>query len=344
MKTLAKAGVALLLPWIVLELGLRIAGYHAPDNRSRTLLFPRFPAFYEPDRDLAWKLRPNVAWQARDFVEPFTTDGEGHRSTPQPGESVDAPRVDFIGDSSTFGYGSLDASTFPAVLARLAAEAGAPVRVRNLGVPGYNAQSARLIAESVDEPADVTLVMVGFNDHFPANRSAAEDLWIRRAAYACFASRVCALLFDHLAEPRAAKQTPPTEYRPAVSPDEYREQLGETVRALRERGSEPILLVYPSILSDEKTRAAVASYWKHPRALVDANVEAHPRYQQITREVAAAEDVRLVDLAEIFEAAGNESLHIDWVHPNDAGYRLIAQSILPELQAALAEKAAPSRD
>lgn len=327
MRTLAKLVVAFFLPWIVLELILRLIGYHAPDNRSRVLLFPDFPAFYQPDRELAWKLRPDLRWTGREMVQPFTTNGSGHRSTLAPARP---PVVDTIGDSSTFGYGSLDENTYPSVLGRIL---GQPVR--NLGVPGYTSQSARLLAESVENPAPVTIVMTGFNDHFPAYRSAEEELWIRRASYACFASRVCALMFDSLAQPRSETRPPLVDFRPSVSPNEYRENLVTTVRTLRARGSEPILLVYPPILSDDATRAAVASYWDHPRPLVDATIDAHPIYQDITREVGRAEEVAVVDLVPLFEERGNESLHIDWVHPNDEGYRLMAESLVGPTREAL---------
>jgi lysophospholipase L1-like esterase len=285
-----------------------------------------------------------VNWQALDMVEPFSTNGAGNRTTPGAAEGS-APLVDCLGDSTTFGYGARDADTFPAVLAQELTKArGAPATVRNRGVPGYTSHSARLLAEQGDGPvAPVTVILVGFNDHFPAERSSIEELWLRRAAHACFASRVCSLLFDHLARPRAEKRGPLTEYKPSVSVEEFRSNLAATVRELRERGSEPILLVYPPILSDEKTRAGVASFWKHPRALVDANIDSHPLYQAATREVALAEGVRMVDLAPIFAERGNEALHLDWVHPNPAGYRLIAESVAPPVLASLARTHRPER-
>lgn len=330
MRTLAKLVAAFLLPWVALELVLRLVGYHAPDNRDRVLLFPSFPAFYQPDRELGWTLRPNLHWTERDMVEPFHTNASGHRTT-SVGE--DTPAVDCIGDSSTFGYGSKDGATYPAVLARLLQEP-----VRNLGVPGYTSQSARLVARERDDPAPVTVIMVGFNDHFPAYRTAESELWIRRAAHACFASRVCALMFDYLARPRADTRPPLVEFTPSVPPDAFRRNLTEAVRTLRDKGSEPILLVYPPILSDEDTRAGVASFWKHPRPLVDANIDSHPEYQRLTREVGEAEGVLVVDLEPVFEAAGNETLHIDWVHPNDRGYRKIAEAIVEPVRRLLSTR------
>ena len=93
--------------------------------------------------------------------------------------------------------------------------------------------------------------------------------------------------------------------------------------------------MYPSLLDDEDTRRAIAEHWKHPRALVDANIDAHTTYQEITREVAREEEVPLVDLAVLFEEQGNPAHHIDWVHPNDDGYRLMAEAVLEPVRRAL---------
>ncbi len=333
--TIAKIIAAVLLPWIAFELILRLGGYESPDNRTRVLLYPKFPPFYEPDPDLGWKLRPGLDWQGREMVVPFTTDSSGSRTTPGT-NSAAVPEVVTVGDSSTFGYGASDAESYPAALAQQLRETqGRPVEVRNLGVPGYTSHSARLIAEANPTPAPVTIVMVGFNDHFPADRSSTQEMWIRRAAYLCFASRACSLLFDKLVPPRAETRVPLVEYQPAVPLPNFESNLIAIARNLKARGSVPIFLIYPSILSDEKTRVAVAAFWKHPRELVDANIDAHPTYQAMTRAVAEREGVRVIDLAAIFDARGNAALHLDWVHPNAAGYRVIAEAVAPAVHEAV---------
>ena len=123
-----------------------------------------------------------------------------------------------------------------------------------------------------------------------------------------------------------------------MAPDEYREQLARAVRALRAAGSEPVLLVYPSIAMTPGLREQIADYWKQPLDQVDANLAAHTEYQRITREVAARERVRLVDLPPPFDAAGNVRLHLDWVHPNAEGQALIAAQVAGPVQEALAAR------
>jgi lysophospholipase L1-like esterase len=261
-----------------------------------------------------------------------------------------AATVDCLGDSSTFGFGVPAEQTYPARLeGRLRAATGdRTLRVRNFGIPGYTSYEARLLAERDRAHAPVTVVWVGFNDHFPAlpTHTRARSLLRRRIAYACFRSRACAYFFDWLThrDPNAPPVTPPTPdaYYPDVPPDDYVRQLTRTIRALRDAGSEPILLVYPSLSVDAAMRLEIARYWKQPLELVDANLGAHTEYQNLTREVAAREGVRVVDLPPAFDAAGNDALHFDWVHPNAAGQELIARLLEPVVREALAEQAAGS--
>ncbi|HEY8515869.1 MAG TPA: SGNH/GDSL hydrolase family protein [Candidatus Binatia bacterium] len=339
--------LALLAPWVVLEVALRLAGYQPPDLRPRMALFPRFPAMYEPHRELGWVLKPNLDYRGLDLAIPFRTDANGNRVHGTAPTAPEEVAVDCIGDSSTFGYGVPDDETYPARLeALLASGSGAPVRVRNLGVPGYTVYEARLLAERDGAHAPVTLVMVGFNDHFPATRTRFWSLWARRAAYACFRSRACALLFDVATAPDPeappAPPKPASRYVPDVAPDEYEEQLVRTVRALREAGSTPILLVYPSLSIPPGMPEAIARHWNQPLDQVEANIAAHPVYQDITRRVGAREGVQVIDLAPVFDAAGNDRLHLDWVHPNAEGQALIATTVADAVRRALAESAGRS--
>lgn len=341
LRSVARFLAAFALPWILLEVGLRVAGWQPPDMRPRVALFPRFPAFYEPSRELGWVLKPGLDWQGMEVGIPFRTDAEGHRAHGDgtPGATL---AVDAIGDSSTFGFGVPENETYPAQLERKlrAATGDASLRVRNLGVPGYTSYEARILAERDGPRAPVTLVMMGFNDHFPATRTRFTSLWVRRAAYACFRSRACALLFERATrtDPDAAPAPPKvaSHYVPDVSPDEYRQQLVRTIRALRAEGSEPILLVYPSIAMTDGLRQQIADYWKQPLDQVDANLAAHTAYQQLTRDVAAEEGAWVVDLPPIFDAAGNVRLHFDWVHPNAEGQALIAETVARPVRQALA--------
>lgn len=331
---------AVLAPWILLEIGLRVFGWNPPDLRPRTSLFPRFPAFYEPDRELGWKLKPNLDWTGPELVAPFHTDAQGNRRSPLPGAADVLSTVDVIGDSTSFGYGATDEQTYPATLERALnkdRKGGAPIVVRNLGVPGYTSLEARLLAEREGHHAPVTLILVGFNDHFGTLRPRVPSLWMRRASYACFRSLACSFLFDWatwrdpaLPVERAAPQT----YVPDVPERRYVSELTRAVRSLRARSSEPILLVYPSLMVDEETIRGISEHFRHPIGVVRANVAAHVKYQDLTRQVAQTERTTLVDLPPIFDKAGNTALHLDWVHPNPQGLALIAWAVFEPVREA----------
>lgn len=357
-RTVLAVAVQVLLILVAAEVVFRLVGYREPDLRPRVSLFPRFPDIYVPNRDLGWVLKPDLDWTGPDVAIPFRTDAYGrrvHGTTPAVAAAPGAPlppesaaTVDCLGDSSTFGFGVPAEQTYPAQLEqRLRAATGdTTIHVRNFGVPGYTAYEARLLAERDRAHAPVTVVWVGFNDHFPARPShtRSKSLLRRRIAYACFRSRACAFFFDKLTyrDPSAPPEQPPVPdaYYPDVPPDDYAAQLTTTIRALRAAGSEPILLVYPPLSVDAETRLAIARYWKQPLDQVDANLAAHVEYQKITREVAAREQARMVDLVEPFTQAGNDRLHFDWVHPNGEGQALIADRLAPVVQEALAQRQA----
>lgn len=329
--------IAFFLPWLLLEAVLAVGGYEPPDNRRRLALFPDFPDFYEPDRDLGWQFKPNLVRRAVTAPGRFRTDAAGHRRTKSATPPKGPPVVDCLGDSSTFGFLVPDHASYPS---RLQERLGRPVR--NLGVPGYNAVSIEQIALEREDPAPVTLVMVGFNDHFPSSRTADAELRLRRVAYFCFASRACSWLFDQFASSRTQPGSTDDD-GPFVPLPAYRRSLENTIRTLREKGSEPVLLVYPSLVRDEKTRAAVAAFWKQPRSVVDRNYAAHPQYQAATRDIALDHDVAVVDLHQVFRRAGNRRLHLDWVHPNARGYRLMADTVAPVVRRALAARRRAAR-
>jgi lysophospholipase L1-like esterase len=336
---------ALAAPWLVVELTLFAAGYEPPDLRARLALFPSFPAFYEPDQELGWRLKPNLDWTGPELVAPFHTDVHGNRRNPFLAAERLPSTVDAIGDSSTFGFGATDGQTYPAALQRLLNKdrrGGRTFVVRNLGVAGYSSVDARLIAERDGHHAPVSLLMVGFIDHFASIRPRIRSLWMRRAGYTCFRSLACSALFDWATwrDPAlpAPPLGPPTTYVPDVPEDRYVEELTRAVRALRERGSEPILVVYPPLSVNEAVIQGVAANFNQPPEIVRQTVATHPRYQDLTREVALAERARVVDLQPIFLAAGNDSLHLDWVHPNAEGLSLIAASVAGEVREALRQR------
>jgi hypothetical protein len=119
---------------------------------------------------------------------------------------------------------------------------------------------------------------------------------------------------------RAPAATPPRARaeRPRLTDQEYAEQTSLMIARCRARGSEPVLLVWPSPPQMEQ-----------PVEL--------PK-QTLLRRLASEQHVRLVDLVAEFRAHGGASLFADVVHANVAGNRVVATALVTPLQEILTQR------
>lgn len=149
----------------------------------------------------------------------------------------------------------------------------------------------------------------------------------------------CDLDWAHL----AAHPTEPPQAKAPLS--EYRQTLASFVRAVRERGMEP-LLVTPVSLHAERyfrwvTRNLDASaVLKGLSGDVNSIYRWQERYTLAMRDVATHESCPLLDMRDAFLAQSNyeDLMCVDGIHPSEAGYRLIADVAL---KAALASPRMP---
>jgi acyl-CoA thioesterase-1 len=87
------------------------------------------------------------------------------RAPGPPGQSGELPLVLFLGDSLTAGYGLAEDDAFPAIVGRLLAERGRPVRVVNAGVSGdTSAGGLRRLPWLLAQHPRVVVVALGAND------------------------------------------------------------------------------------------------------------------------------------------------------------------------------------
>ena len=77
---------------------------------ARLALFPRFPEFYTPNRDLGWVLKPDLDWTGGEVGIPFRTDSFGRRvhgdaanGALPPSTTETAATVDCLGSHCTSG-------------------------------------------------------------------------------------------------------------------------------------------------------------------------------------------------------------------------------------------------
>jgi len=252
-------------------------------------------------------------------------------------------RILCVGDSNTYGLYLRDrALAYPQQLERLwnAPGASPQVEVLNLGYPGTNSSRLRRDLPRMLQTLrpDVVVIMVGSNDYWTAEVSAAPaDGAGDRIARLLEHSRVYQLahmLGRALDQRRLEVVYPvtveggragvarfgdvefPMGWSEQTPPAGYGERLADNVRALadiaRAYGAEPVFMTYPSV------------QWNYGEA------------GRLVRPAAAAAGAHLVDLAAVFEPVCPTEpcpalLYPDH-HPTADGYRLIAETLVRELR------------
>jgi lysophospholipase L1-like esterase len=134
-----------------------------------------FDAFYVPDAELGYRMRPGFRGTLRqDYEARFEINALGLRDRDYGPRARDVLRILAVGDSYTFGAGVQLQETFAKQLQERLVERGLSAEVVNAGTSGYGTlQYAALLRRLIPvyQP-DAALVMVTFND--PGNDVATE--------------------------------------------------------------------------------------------------------------------------------------------------------------------------
>jgi len=146
------------------------------------------PGFYLTDPVLGQRLAPGYSgWFAG---VPVRINNLGFRD-PRDFSVDKGPgvfRILVLGDSVTFGHGTLDETTYPYLLEQRLTEWRPEIdwQVWNLAVPGYNTRQELLLLEQVGRRYDPDLVVVGFfpNDFQNNEPVPPPSVWRRGAAAA----------------------------------------------------------------------------------------------------------------------------------------------------------------
>jgi lysophospholipase L1-like esterase len=231
-----------------------------------------------------------------------------------------------MGDSCTAG-------PYPNLLLRRlrAAHPGVDIAGRKLGVAGWTSYQG-LVQLRRDvlplRPRAVTL-FYGWNDHWIG--FGLEDKEIRRPGTAWLARLEGLRTAQLLQKTRLALRTRDPTARPErVAPEDFRANLIEMIALARGAQIVPVLLTAPT--SHEIGHEPEYLAKRHLRNLGDL-VPLHQRYVEIVRDVAAAEDAVLCDLAARFDglprdAGLREYFLEDGIHPTVAGNEMIARFLM----------------
>ena len=342
MKLLARRGyridwllavAALNLFLVVPELGLRLADFHYESGIQFGYPRPSKMIAFEPDAELFWRL-PSSDPEVNSLGFPGP-----EISRPKPAGTF---RMLFLGDSCTYQRYPRLVKT---VLLRRP-EPGVDIEAVNLGVPGYSSHQGRAIAETRADALDPDLVFVhyGWNDHWLAYGTIDSDKLVE-APTGLRATRVARELFNlrliqlgrklrHAAQPGEAEA--PLD-RVRVPADEYRENLRSIQRHFAARGVPVVFVTAPT----SHHVLGVPSYLLEQSFVSDIRsvVRVHREYIRMTRQVAAESGAGLLDLAGIFNEAGEPEKYFlaDGIHFTRPGLELIARRIARVVRPVLAE-------
>jgi lysophospholipase L1-like esterase len=303
--------------------------------------YPR-PTSWEPllpDAELFWKLPPNLegvnAWgfRGRDWVVPKP-----------PG----VYRLMFLGDSVQRAYPAL-------VELLLSADRTGPGRVEtlNLSVEGYSSHQGRILTDrfgTMLEP-DLVIVSYGWNDHWQAYGSAdsskevdTDTSPIGRTVQVAFRySRTLQWL-------RSLGGTPEPLPIPRVSLAAYRDNLSYIGGFFAQRKVPVVFLTSPTAHDLLGVPDFLIEMGFAPDK--ESVIRLHHAYNDVVREVAAREPLRLFDLAAetVSPEVARAAFADDGIHLTPEGVALMARQVAGfveaywDLPSAVPSRCPPGRD
>lgn len=296
-----------------------ITGEEALDNQQRADNVINDP-------ELLWRFTPDRQWDG------YHVNRHGYRTRDfEPAKPAGTKRVIALGDSCT-AQGRPPYSDILHELLQKKPPTSQPWEAFNMGVFGYSSmQGLRQFQKyGVEYKPDFVTLYYGWNDHWlhkvPDHLRMAVRMHPFKAAVTDGLRRKRLHAFiSSLARPTGiGDNVHGNDYR--VPADMYRATMTEFVRVVRKAGAEPILLTAPS---RKLTSSVVKS--GHARDVEDVE-RAHAEYVGITRDVAAAENVPLVDLAAQFADPAYDAMFMrDGIHFEQDGLAAIADAIHAKL-------------
>lgn len=302
----ANAGLAIgsiLFFVLVVEVGLRLSGFSY-------VLYPEEIEFGKPDPVLmktGFVEDDDLFWVTRDYQEKL----KGYLREP--------PSLVFMGDSCT-QFGKYDQRLAERVAAR-----GGTLRYGNLGVAGWTSYQGRrqMERDTVRIRPRAATIYYGWNDHWIGFGIEDKNVAVVKRVFSSRFSEV--RLVQLFTKATVAVGTRRTAYPNRVSTEDFGDNLQAIVRAARGAGIEPVLLTAPTSVQAGAEPEYLGSRWL--RELSEL-LPLHNAYVDMVREVGAAENATVCDLAAAFAELPREEVEAafmaDGIHLTDAGDEKIA--------------------
>jgi len=326
---LTAAVIAVVIFVALIEIILRVGNVDDYfQNRFFTLnRAPDYPEIFQRDHDLFWRFRPDRTVTSKFFQnKTYRINKLGLRGR-EVAEFKSAGRIITLGNSCTFGWGVPLEDIYAS---RLEKNLNERYEVINGAIPGYTSFQGKIFLQKdlIKLQPDFVTVLFVWNDHWAAASEIADkdqqlppefilglQNFLSRFHFYRFMKK--SLLTAVETDPDSTFKRGNIVYR--VGFENFRANLKEICITAQENGATPILLTSP-IPSLEKYYPPGARSPMHAF---------HERYNQIVREISAADNIALVDLAREFDGYDGlwDDAPNDPIHFNARGHELAAKLI-----------------
>lgn len=333
-RKLFYSALILILFLILIESILRLTGVDTfVENRffvmNRAL---DYPELFKKDRDLFWRFRPSQETASQFFKgRKIEINSSGLRG-PEIDPVKTNKRIVSLGNSCTFGWALSDQVIFASQIGRRLGEGWESI---NAGIPGYSSLQGKRFLETDILPLkpDILLIMFGWNDHWAAASQIADKeqklgsetmIALQNDLAQLHLYRMLKKIWLNRVDPNpdSTFDREHTVYR--VSLADFEANLTEMVAIAREHGITPVLMTAPI--------PSLKQYY--PRKITSPMHIQHEQYNDVTRRVARAQRVLLVDLdaefvrgEELWDDPANDPIHF-----NVRGHSLATLTISTEIK------------
>ncbi len=294
---------------------------------------------------------PQVLTKPRPYASDTVHISGWQRRSYQPSVDDEAPAVWFFGGSTTFGEAQRDEHTIPSEIARIAAEAGTPIRVVNYGQRSWTAWQEALLFEQLSSGRrrpDLVVFYDGANEVFQQRQDSTAG-WPTQYNVDNVARK--------LTGSDAGAGTGDTHFIgssfPAAAADWYSGhsmalRVGRGVAGFAGVEPEPGRDRYASDASETEIGQRAATVYARARTFVSDTADARgikaqlywqpvPRWRTEPAYVTATEAVRGGSILVPDALDDHQDTYVDQVHTNERGARLVAERMWLTLGPAVAE-------
>jgi lysophospholipase L1-like esterase len=330
--------------------------YHLPERVNG---FPRQLYVATDDAEVPYVLRPGLVTTVRSIPVRVNALGLRGREVPLVPEAG-VHRVLALGDSTTFGEGLAEEDAFPVQLEReLNARGGERWEVLNAGVQGYNTEGELGFLRTRGLAMRPETIVVGFNlndfDYCPVIGPLGvltRDRGVRvsRWSPANLSEFYLVIRWLLLTRGRFLGAKLGGEAALTPKPEQRFGDFDRAVSTIRKR--------YYANPTDDRWQVMVSSLHglgevarTNGLPLIIAIIPdgdqletPDPSLQPQEKVLAICADAELdcLDLYPAFVAAGGTGLHLDIMHPNAAGQRVVAHALADRLRSATERRAQPA--